>query len=144
MSKQLTLTTVNKAHAKEFNEQKKVTLKTGDFLLIDVHFRKAKIQQLLIDYQELLEQTHTKAVSMGVLKDTTFVFYMLLLRHFTSLSQIPNEIDKLVVCCEKLLDLGILEEILNAFDEKELQKVTDTMKRASENSKSINSQLESE
>ncbi|TVY09971.1 hypothetical protein [Paenibacillus cremeus] len=141
MSKQLTLSSINKAHAKEFNEQKRVTLKTGDYIDLQVRFKKTSIQRFLIDYQEILEQLKEKEVDMNVIKDITFIFYMLLLRHFTSLNIIPNEVDKMVIVCEKLIDLDILEEIMNAFDPAEIEKVNNMMKQVSENSDLIGEQL---
>ncbi|GMX64383.1 hypothetical protein Elgi_36520 [Paenibacillus elgii] len=138
---QLTVTSINKAHSKEFNSQKKVTLKTGDFIMIQQKFKKTSIQRMLIDYQGILEQLRQKEVSMEVVKDMTFVYYMLLLRHFTNLNNIPNEIDKMVIVCEKLNDLDLLEEILSSFDKEEMKKVDEMIKQVSENSKFLGEQI---
>ncbi|MCM3273900.1 hypothetical protein [Paenibacillus elgii] len=139
--KQLTLTSINKAHSKEFNSQKKVVLKTGDYIMVQEKFKTTSIQKLLLDYQDILEQLSQKEVSMEVIKDMTFVYYMLLLRHFTNLNNIPNEIDKMVIVCEKLIDLNLLEEILSAFDKEELRKVDEMIKQVSENSKFLGEQI---
>ncbi|MCR8641546.1 hypothetical protein NV379_02650 [Paenibacillus sp. N1-5-1-14] len=141
MSKQLTLSTVSKLHAKEFNEQKKVTLKTGDFIMIQTKFRKTNVQNMLVEYQEILESMKNMNVDFGVIKDISFVYYMLLLRHFTNLNNIPKDINKMVSVCEKLIDLDILEEIFESFELEELKKIDEMIKKISNNSNLIGKQM---
>jgi hypothetical protein len=139
--KHLSLASINKQHSAEFNQVKRVTLKTGDYLDIQMKFRKTSIQRLLLDYLDILEQLKSKNVSWEVFKDATFVYYMLLLKHFTSLNNIPLEIEKMVKVCEKLIDLDLLEEILNHFDPEETKKVQDMIEKVRQNSNLIGNAL---
>lgn len=136
MSKQLTIAGINKQH-KAFNEQEKVTLTTGDFVLIQKKFKLTSIQRLIVDMTEILEEMHKKGVTSDVFRDLTFIIPMLILRHFTNLNNIPNNIDGIVKVCEKLIDLGLLEEIMNSFDKEELKKVNEAIVRINSNSEII-------
>lgn len=141
MAKKLTLTAVNKNHAKEFNEKFKLILSTGDYLYIQTKFKTTSIQQMLIDYTEILGEIKKKDVKFDLIKDATFVYYMLLIRHFTDLDNIPNDIEKMVIVCEELINLGFLEEILAAFPQTELEKVQKMIEKVSENGKLIGNQI---
>lgn len=141
MSKQLSLASVNKQYIKEFSEQKKVTLKTGDYILIQTKFKVTSIQRLVLDYQDILEEIKKKKIDADSIKDVTFVYYMLLLKHFTNLDNIPANIGKMVAVCEKLIDLDILEEILENFPLDEMKKVDEMIKKISENSGVIGEQI---
>jgi len=140
--KHLSLASINKQHAAEFNQMKRVTLKNGDYIDIQLKFKKTSIQRLLLDYSDILEQLKNKNVSWEVFKDATFIYYMLLLKHFTSLgNSIPLDIEKMVVICEKLIDLDLLEEILNQFDPEELKRVQDMIEQVGKNSNFIGNAL---
>jgi len=137
MGKQLTVSSMNKTHAKEFGAPKKVVLSSGDYILVQTKFKVTSVQKLLLDYYDILEQMKQKELNITTMKNSAFIFYMLLLRHFTNLSNIPNEIEAIVVVCEKLIDLGILEEIISAFPTTELDKVNEMIKKMTENRKFI-------
>ncbi|GAA4880647.1 hypothetical protein GCM10023310_71090 [Paenibacillus vulneris] len=138
---QLTISSINKAHTKEFNVQEKVFLKNGDHILIQKKFKRTSIQRLILDYQDILDQLRKKEITMEVVKDITFIYYMLLLRHFTNLSNIPSDIEKMVIVCEKLIDLDLLDEIMGHFLETELEKVQNMIKQVSDNSHLISDQM---
>lgn len=140
--KQLSLSTINKQHSAEFSQKKRVTLKNGDYLDLQVKFKKTSIQRLLLDFQEITEQLKDKNVSWKVFRDSTFVFYMLLLRNFTSLGDsIPLDIEKMIILCEKLIDLDLLEEIMGHFEKEELDKIYALIKEVGENSNFIGNTL---
>lgn len=141
MSKQLTLASVDKQYAKEFKGQKKIILKTGDYILIQEKFKKTSIQQLVLDYTEILEEIKKKKINADSIKDVTFIYYILLLKHFTNLDNIPTDINSMVIVCEKLIDLDILEEIIEAMPVDEMNKVETMVKKISENSEVIGSQI---
>jgi len=140
--KHLSLASINKQHAAEFNQMKRVTLKNGDYIDIQEKFRKTSIQRLLLDYSDILEQLKNKNVSWEVFKNATFIYYMLLLKHFTSLSNtIPLDVEKMVLICEKLIDLELIEEILNQFDPEEVKKVENMIEQVGKNSNFIGNAL---
>ena len=142
MSKHLSISDINKWHSKEFGDKKIVELKNGSYCEVYTKFKPTSIQQLIIDYQEILEQLQKKTDNKEVAKDVTFVFYMLLLKHFSSLgNKIPMDVEKIIVLCEKLIDLGILEELLNAFPQEELGKINEMMYKVSMNTRMIGDQI---
>ncbi|GAV11286.1 hypothetical protein [Paenibacillus sp. NAIST15-1] len=136
MTKQLTIAGINKQH-KVFNEQEKITLSTGDFVLIQKKFKLTSIQNLIVEMTEILEDAHKKGVYADLLKDVTFIYFMLILRHFTNLNNISTDIEGLIKVCKKLIDLGLLSEIMQSFDKAELRKIDDAMKQVNENSRVI-------
>ncbi|RAV12173.1 hypothetical protein [Paenibacillus contaminans] len=140
MSKQLTITKLNNEYKKQFGGQKKITLKTGDYLYVQTVFKKTSIQKLILDYQTILEEARTNLSDANVLKDLSFAYYMLLLRHFTNLDNIPIELAPMVAVCEKLIDLDILEDILASFPAEELVKINEQLRLVEENSRSIGEQ----
>jgi len=141
--KHLSLTDVEKQHVKEFNELKRVHLKNGSYCDVYVKFRPTKIQKLIEEYQDILVQLGKRDELMGDnIKGLSFIFYMLLLRHFTTLGdQIPLDIEKMIVACEKLIDLGILEELLNAFPQEEINKIDEMIRKIDANTRLIGDQI---
>jgi len=138
---QLTVTGINKQHSEEFKSVKRVHLNNGDYIDIQTRFKKTSIQKLIMDYQEILDQLHKSKVDADVAKPITFVYYILLLKHFTSLNNIPIDIEKMILICEKLIDLELLEEIFAHFPQEQLAKVAQMIEQAARNSKLIGAQI---
>lgn len=133
MSKHLSLSEINKLHQKEFGETKRVYLKNDFYCDVQQKFKPTSIQQLINDYQEILKQLEDYK---DVAKSFIYVFYMLLLKHFTSIGgKIPNDVEKMTALCEKLIDLGILEELLNALPQEEVNKVNEMIHKLNKNTK---------
>lgn len=121
--KKLTISSVKKQHKKEFGEQKKVVLHNGEYVLIQKKFRKTNIQKFVMEYMEVLESIKSRDISVEFFQELSFVYYMLLLRNFTNLDIIPIDIEQMIILCEELNDLDLLEEILSHFDENEIKKI---------------------
>lgn len=141
MSKNLNLNTVNKEHNKEFSEVKRVPLSNGSHVDIQLKFKPTSVQRLLLDYQDVLEQMNKKKANWNIAKDVIFAYYMLLLKHFTSANNIPSDIEDMIIVCEKLTDMGVLEEILVELPQDELGKVKAMIEKVSENSNFIGNQV---
>lgn len=136
-NKKLTIDNIGKRHNKEFNEKKKLFLKTGDYVLLDKKFKASSIQKMLSEYIVLLEEIKKKGVTADAVQDVSCVYYMLLLRHFTNLDNIPNDIEAMVQVCEKLIDLDILDEIILGFEESELNRIDETIQKIEANGKTF-------
>lgn len=122
-NKKLTLETIDRKHTKEFSGKKRVNLKSGNYIDVQTKFKTTDIQNFIADFQDIYNQLKSKDANVNIAKDFIFVFYMLLLRHFTNLDNIPSDVESMIAICEKLINLNILDEILASFDPDEVQKV---------------------
>ncbi|OPH47568.1 hypothetical protein BC351_10265 [Paenibacillus ferrarius] len=141
MAKKLTLTAMKKDHTKIFNEKTKITLSNGDYLHIYKEFKTTSIQKLVVDYMEIIEELKKRQIGFKTFKDMTFVYYMLLLKHFTDLNNIPTDIEKMIIICEELINLDLLEQIMQAFPEDQLKKIKKLLDKANENSELLGKHL---
>lgn len=133
MGSKLSIASIDKQHAREFAGKKRVTLRSGDYIDLQTKFKTTSIQKLILDFQEIIEQTKKRDdISWDQVQHSTFIFYMLALKHFSNLTAIPNDVEKMIAVCEKLIDLGILEEIFDAFDPAELKKIQEMIDRVSQ------------
>lgn len=140
--KKLSIEAVNKQYGEQFGSLKRISLSNGYYCEVHEKFKTTSIQKLVIDYHDVLEQLKKRDVSWTSTKDIIFVYYMLLLKHFTSLGEIiPADIDQMVAISEKLLDLGLMGEILEALDPAEVEKLNDTIGKMSENGKMLGAQI---
>lgn len=141
MSKNLSMTSIKKEHNKQFKETKRVDLSNGSHIDIQLKFKPTSIQRLLLDFQDILEQLKQKKVDWNVTQNVMFAHYLLLIKHFSSADNIPNDVDQMIIVCEQLHDLGVLEEILSAFPSEELAKVDELIEKVSKNSEFIGDQI---
>ncbi|OXS56860.1 hypothetical protein B1A99_18535 [Cohnella sp. CIP 111063] len=129
----LTMTGINRKHDKEFGSLKRVDLSTGDYIEIYQRFRKTSIQKLVLDYLDILNAMKEGGRKLGS-GAMVFVYYMLLLKHFTTLgSIIPEDLGQMIGVGEKLLDLGVMEQILNEFPQQELDKLNAAIQEVNRN-----------
>lgn len=141
-AKKLSLTAVHKQHSANFGEMRRVTLSNGDYVDVHVRFKPSDCQRLIMDYQDTLQRMQHAGVDWKSTREVLFVYYMMLLKYFTSLGDmIPSEIEQLVSVCGKLLDLGLMEEILAAFPETEMNKLNSYMEKANRNLSALEEQF---
>lgn len=131
--KKLTIASVKKQHKKEFGELKKIILHNGEYVMIHKKFRKTNIQKFVMEYLGILDSIKEKGITIETFKELSFVYYMLLLRNFTNLDIIPLDIEQMIILCEELNDLDLLEEIVSAFDENEIAKIQKLIDQMTEN-----------
>jgi hypothetical protein len=143
MTKKLTLTNINAEHKKQFKEKKNVVLKYGYNIQVDEKFQKTKIQKLVVDYQLMINKFNETDVDSEFVKKFMFITYMLIIKHFTDVDNIPITIDGMVSVCEKLIDLEVLEEIMSSFDIAEIDKVKDELIKFSQTSELYKEQVAS-
>lgn len=134
MSKNLTFANVNSEHKKVFKNRKTIDLNHGYKIQIDSIFQKTKIQKLVVDYQQLITKFNESDIDSDFVKNVTFIYFMLIIKYFSSLDNIPASIEGMVLTCEKLIDLELLDDIVSSFDESELKKVESALKSFAQNS----------
>nr|WP_156736261.1 hypothetical protein [Mycobacterium sp. E3298] len=135
MSKQLNLTEIKKLNKAEYSTTKRVELDNGEFHL-DIYekFKPTSIKKFIVEYIELLTELKTKGVSFEVISGISYVYYMLLIRHFTPKpNNIPKNAEKMYLICEELMNRNILSDIINAFPPEEVAKIDEEMKKFNEN-----------
>lgn len=123
--KSLTLNEIKKKD-KKLDEKKKITITLPDgtnySLTIDRYFRPTKIQKYILEFGIVMEEVKEKGIDEEALAKSMIVEYMLLIRNFTSL-EIPLSIAEMMAYTQKMVDLEILEQIINAFDKNEVAKI---------------------
>lgn len=121
----LTLQDIDKMGEK-FDEQVEILVADGKyFVKVDKHFKKTKVTKFTIELQECITKLKDmyEANENDIVESVVFLNFMLLIRHFTSL-EVPNDIPTMLSMCEKLINLNVVDEIMQAFDQDELNKMT--------------------
>lgn len=103
-------------------------------ILIQERFKKTDIIRLIEDmlrrYEYCaeygVELPHTTLLWLGLIKYFTDI-------EFTKYDDEKTEIENELRVYEALLDLDVLGDIVNAFEEKEMQKIIDAMKTYNQN-----------
>jgi hypothetical protein len=135
MAKKPTLQNLNK-EAKKLDSKRSVTIKDFEFIL-DEHFRTTKIQKMLMDYVEFINEIKQQGAKLDT---SSLIIYLsllvngLVLKYFSNIPFKENEShETLVATVNNLIDLEIFEELWNSFNESELTKVNDILRKVSEN-----------
>lgn len=130
--KNLTITEIRK-QAKNVNQMEEYVLYTDEEdneIKVKFYpvFPATKIQELLIDAQNIVRQAAEKDVEID---DNQFNHHILFLciKHFTHLKKsLSDDFDEQVVQFQQLVDAGVYEIIINeVFSEKEVTKVFDEL-----------------
>ncbi|MBG9776204.1 hypothetical protein [Brevibacillus laterosporus] len=125
MAKRMTLNDLNKEH-KKISGQKVIHILNGQYeVKIDEHIRESKLFDMLSDIGQLLSPLASdNSVTPEDLALATQLSNVLFLRSFTDLP-IPkeNDLSTLTKVYIALFDTGILEEVTEKFNEKDMQKV---------------------
>ena len=129
MSK-ITLDNLNQAHNKRFKAKKiEVECEGQTFpVKVDLVFKDSKIRELISRTAEDMEQAEVK----GLLDEILVISNMNIIRTFTDVD-FTEDLSKNLQMFEVMTDLGITEEILNTFNEKEFEKITQYMNQIQEN-----------
>ncbi|TPG68710.1 hypothetical protein EEL31_09350 [Brevibacillus laterosporus] len=125
MAKRMTLNDINKEH-KKLSGQKVIHILNGQYeVKIDECIRDSKLSVMLADVGQLLAPLASDSdITPEDLALAAQLSNVLFLRSFTDLP-IPkeNDLSTLTQVYIKLVDTGILKEVTEKFDEKEIQKV---------------------
>lgn len=127
--KNLTMTDINKL-GKKYNEQYEVTLQEQYKIKIDRYFKKTKIQDMIIELQEIMQELRKENVDINAIKDIIVIYQMLIIKHFTSLPLPKNiSIKKMLAVYDKLIDTGLFEEILNNFPHDQIEFLNEELRK---------------
>lgn len=133
MTKKLTIAELNKLN-KEVNQTESITIQGGKYE-VNVHkvFKNSDIEDMLLTYMTVLQELNSSPEAN--LKNSYSLYMTLILRHFTDLP-IPqsNEIKELIRITKVLKDTGIMNDVLIALPQGQLEYLS---KRASEVSESL-------
>lgn len=137
-SKKLTISNIQKVHKEIYSQKSIVVNVEGEnyTILIDNVFATSKIQNLII---ELLQNYNSTTPTLDISTYTIF----LLVKYFTDIDikDIENY-EEQIKTFKVMIDLGIVNAIVESFDEKEILKIGENIKKAEQNIKDINSNPE--
>lgn len=139
MPKKLTAASLNKLN-KELDKKKEITILGEHKVNIDTHFKDSKIDKIIFDYLSMFEETYkNNKIDEDFIRGAMAIFHTLVLREFSDVPSIPKErhIQDLIQIAEALYDTGIMEEVLLAFDQEQLQKVYKKLEVASKRTDQI-------
>ena len=124
---QLSTDLIQKLHAEKFTQKEVILNVCGDkvSVMVDDKFAEGKINKIIVEIAE-------KAMSIPEEDrlDTQDYLYFLILKHFTNISIATNcnsYLDQIRVF-NQMVDLGIVGQIENMFDESELKQLWETVK----------------
>lgn len=131
--KKLDMKTLEKVCSKTFTKKKVIINAEGqDYeIVIDEKFAIDKLQNLVF---ELIGDSQS-IIAEGFIEFVPYHTMFLILKHFTDIDvlQEVKEIKDKIRAFEIIYKLGIVEQVVNKFDENELMKVNAFIKKAKEN-----------
>jgi uncharacterized coiled-coil protein SlyX len=135
-NKKLNSNLINSIHSKTFTQKTiKLNIEGQEFeILVDCKFQDSKIYIMLCEMFQKMSKNLTpeKALTAGE------YFNFLLIKYFTDIDITKTEdYEEQIKIFSKMLDLGIVEAVLNSFDEKEIEKLNKIIFKVNENQKNI-------
>lgn len=134
--KKLTASNILSLHSKTFKQKSIfVDIEGGQYeVLIDTKFQISKIQELIA---EVIEKQR-ELFKIQDIFDIAYYINFLLIKYFTNINLAKaEEFDKQIRVFKAMIDLGIFDQVMEAFDEKEVEKINEYLKKASENVKKL-------
>ncbi|OZB98020.1 hypothetical protein [Paenibacillus sp. XY044] len=132
MSK-LTASAINNA-AKSKDKKKTVYVLGDKEVVIDIAFKESKIDTVIFDYLSMFEEvSRGNQIDDEFIRGTGAILQTLILREFSNVPMIPKDrnVAKFIEVAKVLYDTGILEEVINSYEESELNKVYDKLAKNS-------------
>jgi hypothetical protein len=103
-------------------------------VLIDEKFQPSKIQALIMELVEKYQEIQ----SLNDVFDISYFANFLIIKYFSNVDMAKvDSLDKAIRVFKALVDLGLYEQIIDKFDEKELQKLNDYIKKMNDRAKEI-------
>src|SRR5690554_4946242 len=120
-NKKLTSSNILSLYNKTFSQKKVLLEAEGQTfeVLIDTKFQPSKIQALIM---ELAEQQQ-KIKHLDDILDVSYFASYLVIKHFTNIGitkTVENDFEQQIRVFKAIVDLGIFEQIMDSFDQKEL------------------------
>lgn len=137
-NKKLTSSNILSLYSKTFTQKKIILEAEGQTfeVLIDTKFQPSKIQALIM---ELAEQQQ-KIKNLDDILDISFYSSYLLIKHFTDISitkTVENDFEQQIRVFKALVDLGLYDQIIDSFEESEMNKINEYLKKANDRIKEI-------
>lgn len=140
----LTATSINKKN-QELSTKRTIYVLGDQEVIINNTFKDSSIDKIVVDYLSIFESTNKdNSVDDEILRGLVSLLPVLILREFSNVPMIPktnSDIKKLISIAYILYDTGILEEVLNAFDQEQVQKVYTKLDVASKRVGEVMSEL---
>jgi len=134
-NKKLTTSIMSKSLAK-FNERISLTVtdRFSDSYNIEInkYFKTSEVQKLIVDYLSFKEELPNLVNELELIKDTTYLYYALLVKYFTNVPFSDNLVE-LISGVETLIDLEIFDHIIGALPKEEIERVNDLIKKMTDN-----------
>lgn len=122
----LTAATINKKN-QELSTKRTIYILGDQEVVINNTFKDSSIDKIVVDYLSIFETANKdNNIDDEILRGLASLLPVLMLREFSNVPMIPknnDDIKKLISIAFILYDTGILEEVLNAFDQEQVQKV---------------------
>jgi hypothetical protein len=127
----LTATKINKIN-KELDKKRKIyILEDNDEVTISVKFKETIINRIVMEYLTVLERTgKTEELDNNLIMGAIGLLNMFMLREFSDVPMIPKtseDLRKNIDVAQALYNTGIMDAVLEQFDEAEKQKVFDKL-----------------
>lgn len=133
MSKKLTAATINKLN-KELDKKKTIYVMGDNEVNIDLVFKESKIDKVVFDYLSMFEEVNkNNEFDEEFIRGTLAILNTFILREFSDVPMIPKDrnVQKLIQISEALYNTGIMEEVMVAFDQEQLNKVFNKLQAGS-------------
>lgn len=135
MTKKLNNQNINKSNTK-FNEKLTIQVKDrfGEIYDVEIykHFKKMDVQKLVVEYSIHKEELPSIVSDLELIKNSTFLFPALLVKFFTNVP-IPDDLVELISTIEVLVNLEVLDQIIGALPQEEIERVNELIKKMTDN-----------
>ena len=134
-NKKLTSSTLSKSSTK-FNER--IAIQVADrfseiyTVEINKYFKTTEVQKLIVDYLASKEELPNFVSDLELIKDTTYLYYALLVKYFTSVP-LSEDLMELISGVETLIDLEVFDKIVGALPQEEVERVNVLIKKMTDN-----------
>lgn len=114
-----------------FDERKEVSI-LGYTVTIDKKFRDTKMQAMLTEIMKDIEQIREQKIELDVFS----LFALNMIKQFTDVN-IPDDLEGKIKVLYVMIDNGILLPLYQAFDEEEVDRLTNKMEQVKNANKSF-------
>lgn len=121
--KNLSLSTLKKQNTKTYKDKKRIHFENGDKLDIDVVFQPMKIEKVIKEIMSIMEEVNKRKINKDIDEGAWLVATMAsIIKNFTSIETNAIGLDGLIELSEELKNAEYYDQIVESFDESELNK----------------------
>lgn len=130
MSKKLNIAMIGE-NVKKYDEKEKITLSDGNYTYIFPHFAPSKISEVIKETLTDFDKAKKANLDFSKINTSDWLFFNII-RYFCDLN-IPNDIKKKAQIFVKLVDSDYFTEIIAAFPEESLNRLTEALNTTNKN-----------